>query len=44
LVARLKKILKEFLLQKEIGSQVATVSANNDEEIGKMISDAIDLK
>ena len=40
-VAQLKANSKEISTSKEI-AQVATVSANNDEEIGKMISDAMD--
>ncbi len=40
-VARLKENSKEISTSKEI-AQVATVSANNDEEIGQMISDAMD--
>ncbi|MDO8967458.1 MAG: chaperonin GroEL [Algoriphagus sp.] len=40
-VARLKENSKPISTSKEI-AQVATVSANNDEEIGKMISDAMD--
>jgi chaperonin GroEL len=40
-VARLKENSKGISTSKEI-AQVATVSANNDEEIGKMISDAMD--
>ena len=40
-VARLRENSKEISTSKEI-AQVATVSANNDEEIGKMISDAMD--
>jgi chaperonin GroEL len=40
-VAQLKADSKHISTSKEI-AQVATVSANNDEEIGKMISDAMD--
>jgi len=40
-VTRLKANSKGISTSKEI-AQVATVSANNDEEIGKMISDAMD--
>jgi chaperonin GroEL len=40
-VTRLKENSKPISTSKEI-AQVATVSANNDEEIGKMISDAMD--
>ncbi|WP_075352045.1 chaperonin GroEL [Algoriphagus marinus] len=40
-VARLRENSKGISTSKEI-AQVATVSANNDEEIGKMISDAMD--
>jgi len=40
-VAQLKANSKEISTSKEI-AQVATVSANNDEEIGKMISDAME--
>ncbi|MHA7129142.1 chaperonin GroEL [Algoriphagus namhaensis] len=40
-VARLREDSKEISTSKEI-AQVATVSANNDEEIGKMISDAME--
>jgi chaperonin GroEL len=40
-VARLKENSKGISTSKEI-AQVATVSANNDDEIGKMISDAMD--
>jgi len=40
-VKRLKENSKPISTSKEI-AQVATVSANNDEEIGKMISDAMD--
>ncbi|MBW3466440.1 chaperonin GroEL [Arthrospiribacter ruber] len=40
-VAELRKNSKEISTSKEI-QQVATVSANNDEEIGKMIADAMD--
>jgi chaperonin GroEL len=40
-VIRLKANSKGISTSKEI-AQVATVSANNDEEIGKMISDAMD--
>jgi chaperonin GroEL len=40
-VNRLKENSKQISTSKEI-AQVATVSANNDEEIGKMISDAMD--
>jgi chaperonin GroEL len=40
-VNRLKENSKPISTSKEI-AQVATVSANNDEEIGKMISDAMD--
>ena len=40
-VAQLKANSKQISTSKEI-AQVATVSANNDEEIGKMISDAMD--
>lgn len=40
-IAKLKENSKEISTSKEI-AQVATVSANNDEEIGKMISDAMD--
>ncbi|MBN7815832.1 chaperonin GroEL [Algoriphagus pacificus] len=40
-VAKLRENSKEISTSKEI-AQVATVSANNDEEIGKMISDAMD--
>lgn len=40
-VAELKKNSKAISTGKEI-QQVATVSANNDEEIGKMIADAMD--
>jgi chaperonin GroEL len=40
-VAQLKANSKHISTSKEI-AQVATVSANNDEEIGKMISDAMD--
>ncbi|OOG77191.1 chaperonin GroEL [Algoriphagus sp. A40] len=40
-VARLKENSQPITTSKEI-AQVATVSANNDEEIGKMISDAMD--
>ena len=40
-VAELKANSKPISTSKEI-AQVATVSANNDEEIGKMIADAID--
>ena len=40
-VARLRENSKEISTSKEI-AQVATVSANNDEEIGNMISDAMD--
>jgi chaperonin GroEL len=40
-VARLKENSQPISTSKEI-AQVATVSANNDEEIGKMISDAMD--
>ncbi|MBN3583440.1 chaperonin GroEL [Algoriphagus aestuarii] len=40
-VARLKENSKAISTSKEI-AQVATVSANNDEEIGNMISDAMD--
>jgi chaperonin GroEL len=41
IVAELKKNSKAISTSKEI-QQVATVSANNDEEIGKMIADAMD--
>jgi chaperonin GroEL len=41
IVAELKKNSKAISTGKEI-QQVATVSANNDEEIGKMIADAMD--
>lgn len=40
-VAQLKENSKAISTSKEI-QQVATVSANNDEEIGKMIADAMD--
>lgn len=40
-VNKLKENSKQISTSKEI-AQVATVSANNDEEIGKMISDAMD--
>ncbi|NVK49153.1 MAG: chaperonin GroEL [Cyclobacteriaceae bacterium] len=40
-IAKLKENSKEISTSKEI-AQVATVSANNDEEIGNMISDAMD--
>ncbi|GAB2494446.1 MULTISPECIES: chaperonin GroEL [Algoriphagus] len=40
-VAQLKENSKAISTSKEI-AQVATVSANNDEEIGKMIADAMD--
>ncbi|MCS5490062.1 chaperonin GroEL [Algoriphagus limi] len=40
-ISKLKENSKEISTSKEI-AQVATVSANNDEEIGKMISDAMD--
>ncbi|MBN3519751.1 chaperonin GroEL [Algoriphagus lutimaris] len=40
-VAKLRENSKEISTSKEI-AQVATVSANNDEEIGNMISDAMD--
>ena len=40
-VNRLKENSKQISTSREI-AQVATVSANNDEEIGKMISDAMD--
>lgn len=40
-VKRLRENSKPISTSKEI-AQVATVSANNDEEIGKMISDAMD--
>lgn len=40
-VTRLRENSKPISTSKEI-AQVATVSANNDEEIGKMISDAMD--
>lgn len=40
-VAQLKENSKHISTSKEI-AQVATVSANNDEEIGKMIADAMD--
>ncbi len=40
-VAKLRENSKGISTSKEI-AQVATVSANNDEEIGKMISDAMD--
>jgi len=40
-VARLRENSKGISTSKEI-AQVATVSANNDEEIGKMISDAME--
>lgn len=40
-VAKLKADSKQISTSKEI-AQVATVSANNDDEIGKMISDAMD--
>ena len=40
-VAQLKANSKEISTSKEI-AQVATVSANNDEEIGNMIADAMD--
>ncbi|WP_026954619.1 chaperonin GroEL [Algoriphagus vanfongensis] len=40
-VAQLRDNSKEISTSKEI-AQVATVSANNDEEIGNMISDAMD--
>jgi chaperonin GroEL len=40
-VTRLKENSKPISTSKEI-AQVATVSANNDEEIGKMIADAMD--
>ncbi|TFV94352.1 chaperonin GroEL [Algoriphagus kandeliae] len=40
-IAKLKENSKEISTSKEI-AQVATVSANNDEEIGKMISDAME--
>ncbi|WP_026970169.1 chaperonin GroEL [Algoriphagus terrigena] len=40
-VAKLKADSKQISTSKEI-AQVATVSANNDEEIGNMISDAMD--
>lgn len=40
-VKELKRSSKNISTSKEI-AQVATVSANNDEEIGKMISDAMD--
>lgn len=40
-VAQLKENSKVISTSKEI-AQVATVSANNDEEIGKMIADAMD--
>ncbi len=40
-VNKLKADSKQISTSKEI-AQVATVSANNDEEIGKMISDAMD--
>lgn len=40
-VKELKRNSKNISTSKEI-AQVATVSANNDEEIGKMISDAMD--
>lgn len=40
-VAKLRENSKEISTSKEI-AQVATVSANNDEEIGTMISDAMD--
>lgn len=40
-VAQLKENSKQISTSKEI-AQVATVSANNDEEIGKMIADAMD--
>jgi len=40
IVAELKAASKEISTSKEI-AQVATISANNDEEIGKMIADAM---
>lgn len=40
-VAELKKICKPIANQKEI-VQVATISANNDDEIGKMIAEAME--
>ncbi|NVJ85196.1 MAG: chaperonin GroEL [Algoriphagus sp.] len=40
-IAKLRENSKEISTSKEI-AQVATVSANNDEEIGNMISDAMD--
>jgi len=40
-VAELKRISKPVQNQKEI-AQVATISANNDEEIGKIIAEAIE--
>src|SRR5271169_6883543 len=40
-VAELKKISKPVQNQKEI-AQVATISANNDDEIGKIIADAME--
>ncbi len=41
IVAELKKISKEVKDKKEI-AQVATISANNDKEIGKLIADAME--
>ncbi len=41
IVAELKKQSKKISSSQEI-AQVATISANNDKEIGKMIADAMD--
>lgn len=41
IVAELKKISKEVKDKKEI-AQVATISSNNDKEIGKLIADAME--